>query len=180
LRALLGVVVDIILLRRGPEHVPASPLLLGVVIALYAIGAAIAATLFGPPDQRWAVELAVAVVVTLAFYQLALALAKKRERFTQSMTAVFAVRAIFTPALIPLMGAVMASMKTPEAAPSLLSLLVIAGMIWVFVIDVRIVRATFEWPTAGAIMLVIAQQIVTLAVFVMIVGVPPPAATAPA
>ena len=33
LRALFGVVVDIVLLRRGPEHLPASPALLAVTIA---------------------------------------------------------------------------------------------------------------------------------------------------
>ncbi|MBC8028459.1 MAG: hypothetical protein H7Y89_20900, partial [Steroidobacteraceae bacterium] len=61
MRALLGVIVDIILLRRGPEHVPASPALLAVIIAVYAAAAAITASLFGPPEQRWAIELVVAI-----------------------------------------------------------------------------------------------------------------------
>lgn len=170
---MLGVIVDIILLRRGPEHVPASPALLAVVIAIYAGGAAITASLFGPPEQRWAIELVVAIVVTLSFYHLALSFAKKRERFTQTLTAIFAVRAIFTPLLIPMMGALVAAMKGGEAAPSMLALLVLAGMIWVFVVDVRIVRAAFEWPTPGALVLVIVQQLVMLAVFMLLVGPPP-------
>ncbi len=174
LRALLGVIVDIILLRRGPEHVPASPALLAVVISIYAAGAAITASLFGPPEQRWAVELVVAVAVTLVFYHLALSIAKKRERFTQTMTAIFAVRAIFTPLLIPMMGALVSAMKGGEAAPSMLALLVLAGMIWIFVIDVRIVRAAFEWPTPGALVLVVAQQLVMLTVFILLVGPPQP------
>jgi hypothetical protein len=175
LRALLGVIVDIILLRRGPEHVPASPALLAVVIAIYAAGASLTASLFGPPEQRWAIELIVAIVVPLAFYNLALNIARKRERFAQTMTATFAVRAIFTPVLIPMSGALMSSVQGGQPAPSLLALLWLAGMIWVFVVDVRIVRSAFEWPTPGALLLVIAQQLAMLAIFLLLVGAPPPA-----
>jgi hypothetical protein len=174
LRALLGVIVDIILLRRGPEHVPASPALLAVVIAIYSAGAAITTVLFGPADHHWAIELVIAIVVTLSFYHLALNVAKKRERFTQSMTAVFAVRAIFTPVLIPLMGALLATVKSGQPAPSTLALLIFAGMLWVFIIDVRIMRSTFEWPMVGALLLVIAQQVVLLAVLMLVIGPPPP------
>lgn len=170
LRALLGVIVDIILLRRGPEHVPASPALLAVVIAIYAAGAAITGAVFSPAGQPWAVELVVAIVATLAFYQIALNVAKKRERFTQTMTAMFAVRAIFTPFLVPMMGSVMSSLQAKQPASSLLALLVLAGMIWVFVVDVRIMRSAFEWPTPAALLLVVGQQIVMLILFVLLLG----------
>jgi hypothetical protein len=179
LRALLGVIVDIILLRQGPEHVPASPTLLAVVIAIYTAGAAITASLFGPPEQRWAIELVVAIVVPLVFYYLALSFAKKRERFAQTMTATFAVRAVFTPVLIPMSGALMSSVKSGQPASSLLALLWLAGMIWVFVVDVRIMRSAFEWPTPGALLLVVAQQIAMVAIFLLLVG-GLPAAPAPA
>jgi surface polysaccharide O-acyltransferase-like enzyme len=177
LRALLGVIVDIILLRRGPEHVPASPALLAVVIAVYAVGAAITGALFSPADQPWALELVVAIVVTLAFYQIALNVAKKRERFTQTMTAMFAVRAIFTPLLVPMMGSLMSSIQAKEPASSMLALLFFAGVLWVFVVDVRIMRSAFEWPTPAALLLVIAQQIVLLIIAVLLLGgqQPPPA-----
>jgi hypothetical protein len=174
LRALLGVIVDIILLRRGPEHVPASPALLAVVISVYAAGAAITGALFSPANQPWALELVVAIVATLAFFHVALNVAKKRERFVQTMTAMFAVRAIFTPMLVPMMGSLMSSIQAKQPASSLLALLVLAGMIWVFVIDVRITRSAFEWPTPGALLLVVAQQIVMLAIFVLLLGGPQP------
>jgi surface polysaccharide O-acyltransferase-like enzyme len=177
LRALLGVIVDIILLRRGPEHVPASPVLLAIVIAVYVAGAAITGALFSPADQPWALELVVAIVATLAFYQIALNVAKKRERFTQTMTAMFAVRAIFTPMLVPMMGSILSSIQAKQPASSLLALLVLAGMIWVFVVDVRIVRSAFEWPTPAALLLVVGREIALLVIFVLVLGgsQPPPA-----
>jgi hypothetical protein len=174
LRALLGVIVDIILLRRGPEHVPASPALLAVVISVYVAGAAITGALFSPPEQPWALELVVAIVVaivvTLAFYQVALNVAKKRERFVQTMTAMFAVRAIFTPLLVPMMGTLMSSIQAKQPPSSMLALLVHAGMIWVFIVDVRIMRSAFELPTPAALLLVVGQQIVLLLIFVLLLG----------
>jgi hypothetical protein len=175
LRALLGVIVDIILLRRGPEDVPASPALLAVVISIYFAGAAITGALFSPPDQPWASQLVVAIFVTLAFYQVALSVAKKRERFVQTMTAMFAVRAIFTPILAPLVGSFMASLQAKQPVSSMLLLLILAGTVWGFVVDVRIMRSAFEWPTPAAVLLVIGQQI-SLAVFVLLLaGAHPPA-----
>jgi hypothetical protein len=177
LRALLGVIVDIILFRRGPEHVPASPTLLAVVIAVYAAGAAIIGSLFSPPDQPWAVQLVVAIVVMLAFYQVALTVAKKRERFVQTMTAMFAVRALYTPLLGPLVGSFMASIQAKQPPSSMLLLLILAGTIWGLVIDVRIMRSAFEWPTPAAALLVIGQQVVLVAVAVLILGGPQPTPT---
>jgi hypothetical protein len=174
LRALLGVIVDIILLRRGPEHVPASPALLAVVIAVYAAGAAITGAVFSPPDQPWAFQVVVAIVVLLAFYQVALTVAKKRERFVQTMTAMFAVRALYTPILGPLGGSFMASIQAKQPVSSMLLLLILAGTVWAFVIDVRIMRSAFEWPTPAAVLLVIGQQIVLVAVAVLILGGPQP------
>ena len=49
LRALFGVFVDIMLLRRGPEHLPASPVLLGIVVAVDVILYSIADRLFVRP-----------------------------------------------------------------------------------------------------------------------------------
>ena len=171
LRALLGVIVDIILLRRGPEHVPASPALLVAVTGVYAIGSALAANTFGPPESRWALELGIAIGATLLWYGVALRTAGKPERFTQTMTALFAVRAIFSPLLIPMVSTIMAQAKAePPAPPSALGIVVLAVMVWVFVINVRIVRSALEWPTAGAVLLVIAQELATFALFVMLFG----------
>jgi hypothetical protein len=86
------------------------------------------------------------------------------------MTAMFAIRAIFTPLLVPMMGSLMSSIQAKQPASSMLALLVFAGMIWVFVVDVRIMRSAFEWPTPAALLLVVGQQIVMLAIFVLLLG----------
>jgi hypothetical protein len=166
LRALFGVIIDIVRLRSGPENLPSSNLLLGCVVALSAVGTALAASQVATEQQaRWPLELVVGVVTTLVFYQVALALVRKRERFVQSMTALFAVRALFTPALIPIMSAIKTSIDATKSAPAALSLIALALFIWLLIVEVRIMRSTFGWPTAGAVALVLTQEFAGVIVF---------------
>jgi hypothetical protein len=182
LRALLGMVADIIRLKGGPENLPASAALLACVVAVFAGGTAIAAASVATADQQaWPIEVLVGIVVTLGWFHVALGLAKKRERFIQTMTALFAVRAIFTPALIPMLAgfrpyfaaaadAANTGAATPHPAvmpdpPGALAALVLFLMIWLLVIEVRIIRAAFEWPTAGALFLVLTQEFAVAVVY---------------
>jgi hypothetical protein len=75
------------------------------------------------------------------------------------------------------MGSILSSIQAKQPASSLLALLVLAGMIWVFVVDVRIVRSAFEWPTPAALLLVVGREIALLVIFVLVLGgsQPPPA-----
>jgi hypothetical protein len=177
LRALLGMVVDIIRLRGGPENLPTSAALLACVVVVFGVGTAIAAASVATADQQgWPIEVLVGIVVTLGWFHVALGLAKKRERFIQTMTALFAVRAIFTPLAIPMVATfrpyltaasdtVAANPATTPAAPGPLVIVVIALMIWLLVIEVRIIRAAFEWPIAGALFLVLMQEFAVALVY---------------
>ena len=117
LRALFGVVIDIILLRRGPESIPVSQVLLAFVVALNVGGSLLLGRIdAGSLGQALAQSLA-GCAVLLAWFHAALTLARKRERFLQTMTALFAVNALFLPAVVPLftalvpyMGAILVSL----------------------------------------------------------------------
>jgi hypothetical protein len=65
LRALFGVIADIVLLRRGPENLPASLPLLVFTVALYAVVASFVASAFAPPEENWPVSIGTVIVVTL-------------------------------------------------------------------------------------------------------------------
>jgi hypothetical protein len=178
LRALFGVVVDIVLLRRGPEHLPASPALLATIVAAYAVAASLVASALATSEQSWPLELGIVVGGTLLWYQVALRMAGKRERFLQTMTAMFAVRLLFAPLVMPLMSAWMVQVKAFEAtkAPpsTVLGLLALFLMLWLFLINVRIVRGAFEWPTFPAVILVLAQEFAMLLVLAALIGMPAP------
>ncbi len=175
LRALFGVVIDIVLLRRGPEQLPASPALLAITMAAFAVVAATVSSQVATSDPNWPIELAVALVMIPLWYRVALQLAKKPERFLQTVTAMFAVLLLFAPLAVPAIGILMEQQKayeTTKVPPSgLLTLVVLTLVVWRFVIYVRITRAAFEWPVIPAVILVLAQEFAMLLVLLALSGV---------
>ena len=182
LRALLGMVVDIIRLKGGPENLPTSMALLACVVGVFAAGAAIAMTAVATAEQQaWPIQVLVDIVVTLGWFHVALGLAKKRERFIQTMTALFAVRAIFTPLVIPMVAtfrpflaatadatAANAAAANTAAGPAPngpLAALVLFLTLWLLIIEVRIIRAAFEWSIGGALFLVLMQEFAVALVY---------------
>jgi len=160
LRALLGVIIDIILLRRGPESVPASQVLLAFVMALNIGGALLLGRVDADSLGQALAQSVVGCAVLLAWFHAALIIARKRERYLQTMTALFAVNALFLPAVIPMYTALMPYLEKADPAnppPAALLLLALALSIWVLVIQVRIVRAAFECPWLGAFLLMIGE-----------------------
>ena len=172
LRALFSVLVDIILLRRGPEQLPASPVLLYIVIGVYLAISAMVVASQSVQDRNWPAELLIGTISMLVWFRVALQLANKRERFQQTMTAMFGVSTIFAPLLVPMLNSVVAQMQAKEQPSQFLSMLSLFLMVWLVVIFVRIVRAAFEWPWPAALLLVIGQEIFSVLVFVLIFGGP--------
>lgn len=172
LRVLFGVIIDIVLFRRAPDSVPASPLLLTVAVVAYGVVTALVASAVASAHAGWPLELLVGTVVTLAWYHLALTRAQKRERFAQTMTAMFAVRMLFTPALLPLTSALLAQGKGGSPPSALLGLVAIVLVVWLIAVHVHIVRAALEWRTPVALVLVIGQEVAAMIVFAMMIGVP--------
>jgi hypothetical protein len=179
LRALFGVVVDIVLLRRGPEHLPASPGLLGIVISIYLATSAalLAMTPNHPPN--WPLQLPAIIVFAMLWFQAALAVAKKPERFVQTTTAYFAATCLFLPVTLPLESALRPFMASKEAMSDAPALLVFPGLaigIWLIIVQARIVRSAFEWRTFQSILFILALDFVGAVLLGMLFGISRPAA----
>lgn len=182
LRALFGVVVDIVLLRRGPEHLPASPALLGTVIAIYLALYAVLNALLPNPLTNWPVYLLASTGFTVLWFRASLALAKKLERFTQTTTAYFAATTLFLPVLAPIEAVLrpfMVSQEAMRAAPVMLVFPGAALGIWGLIVQARIVRDAFEWQTFRGLVFILALNFLNALVLGMMFGVPQlePAAT---
>ena len=175
LRAVLARVVDIVLLRAGPETLPASKGLLAVVVAVnVAVSAAVTAFMPTAP-QSWPLQLLVGTIVTVLWFQLAFMLANKPERFLQTATAIFATTTLFLPALIPLVTALLPYLDKPDPAvdpPAALSILCALLAIWLLIVQVRIVRAAFEWPNFVAIIFIFGLNFASALVYGVLFGVP--------
>jgi hypothetical protein len=164
LRALFGQLVDIVLLRRGPEHLPASRALLTtvVVVNLVLYGVAyhnLIAPLMPEASSDWPLQMIAGSLITLAWFRVSFQLAHKTERFVQTMIAVFATNILLIPAM-PLFAALLPYMQKPngEPAPATLVLLTLLIAGWVLAVLVHIVRSAFEWSWAGSIVFVFASS----------------------
>jgi hypothetical protein len=173
LRALFGVVLDIILLRRGPEQLPASATLLAASVLLYVVGFSFFVIVLPLTLPAALMQSAVGAAVMLLWFRLALTIAGKPERFLQTLTAIFAVNVVFLPILVPLVGAVLpyvekADPKVPVPA-ALLIVTMIVG-IWGLIVEVRIVRMAFDCPWVGGLLLVLGEMFASLFVSALLFG----------
>jgi len=168
LRALFGVVVDIVLLRRGPENLPASPQLLAACVVLNVLLYGLAYYALVVPrlpgeSSAWPLQILVGAIVSLAWFRVAFIVARKPERFVQTMIAVFAVNTLFIPAAVPLVAALIPYLEKPGTpAPALLAFAMAIVGIWLLVVTVRIVRAAFEWSWPGSVVFVLGGNFATV------------------
>ncbi len=173
LRALFSGVVDIILLRGGPEKLPASQTLLAIVVGLSILGTLIMATVVALPTSNALLETIVGSAVMLLWFRAALAIANKLERYLQTMTAIFGVNAVFAPVIVPLQAALLTYVEKQDPAtpvPTALFLITIFVWAWAFAVQLRIVKSAFECPWFGAVLLLVGESLVAILFGVLLFG----------
>ncbi len=90
----LRIFVDIVLWRRGPQDLPASSLLLGISVAAYVAVSAVQLALLGETAATWLFFIVVDPLLLGAWVWLVLQLYGHRERFVQTVSAVFGTGAV--------------------------------------------------------------------------------------
>jgi hypothetical protein len=167
MRELIQLFTQIALLRRGPQDVPASMLLLAMTILGY-FGINFLVSSLMPPVRGWPAHLAVDVVFTLVWYVVLLRLAGRSERTLQTTTAVFGFQAVLSPLLVISDGLMLrfAQDATWQLPVALIWLMLV---IWVIAANSHVVKAALEWSSAASVFLVILQiiagQLVLFALF---------------
>ena len=169
---LIRLYTQIALLRRGPQDVPASALLLVLTVLGYLIVNVVVSTVL-PPVKAWPGPLLLDTLFTLLWYVVLLKLAARPERTVQTATAVFGLQAVMAPLLVSsewLMSRIQqgSGWQLPVATAGLLLL------VWLIAANAHVVKAALEWSGTTSVILVILQvfsgQLLLLAVF------PPPTA----
>ena len=167
MKELIQLFTQIALLRRGPQDVPASMLLLGMTIVGY-FGINFLVSILMPPVKGWPSHLAVDVVFTLLWYVVLLRLTGRSERTLQTTTAVFGFQAVLSPLLVISDGLMLrfAQDATWQLPVALIWLMLV---IWVIAANSHVVKAALEWSSAASVFLVILQiiagQLVLFALF---------------
>jgi hypothetical protein len=157
MKELIQLFTQIALLRRGPQDVPASMLLLVIVVIGYsAINLLTMAAL--PEMGGWLPHrLAVDVIFTLLWYVSLLNLVGRPERILQTTTAVFGFQCITEPPLALSNWLVQRFENTSWQLP--VSLLFLVLVVWVIAAYSHVVQAALEWSGLASVAVVILYMI---------------------
>jgi hypothetical protein len=166
MREIIRLYVQIALLRRGPQDLPTSRLLLILTVCGYvAVNALVSSVLprlpapassDAAPSVGWPPQLAVDVLFQLAWYAALLQLTGRSERFLQTTTAVFGFQAVLSPLLLASEWLMQrfgkdATWQLPIAVAGL------ALVIWLIAANGQVVKAALDWSSATSVALVILQ-----------------------
>jgi len=167
MKEIIGLFTQIALLRRGPQDLPSSRLLLLLTIAGYLCVNLCAAAAEG--EVRWVAPLLIDTVFTLLWYVALMRIVKRPERTLQTATAVFGFQAVLAPLTNAFEWAMRrfgedATWKLPVFCAWLLM------VAWLIAANSHIVKAALEWSNTASVVLVILQMLagglLLLAVFV--------------
>ena len=148
---------QIALLRRGPQDLPASRLLLVLTVAGYFAVSFVVSSLL-PPEERWREDLLVGTLFTLLWYALLLRLVGRPERTLQTTTAVFGFQAVLAPLVVSCGWLVRRfSEDSPWQLPANCALLLLFA--WVIAANSQIVKAALEWSATSSVALVILETL---------------------
>jgi hypothetical protein len=134
---------DIALWRKSPAHLPASVFLLSLVCASVAVLEALGALLPPNPSDRIVLRVALSTALPLSFAWAVLAVARKRQRFLQTGSALLGMALIAQLALYPL-GSLLNAVGTDRPLSIPLGVLLFAGLIWYLLACANIWRAALD------------------------------------
>jgi len=158
MQELIRLFIDIALLRRGPQDVPASPLLLALTVAGYFAINFLVSLVMPPFKGPWVAHLCVDVVFMFVWYVLLLRAVRRPERFLQTTTAVYGFQAVLAPLLVA--SVALTRRFAPDSAwQFLVTLASLAILIWIIAANSHIVKAALDWTMPPSVALVILQTL---------------------
>ena len=166
MKELVRLYTQIALLRRGPQDLPASALLLTLTIIAY-LGINLLMNGLAPPPasatkateaqaHSFPAQLLLDTAFTLAWYVGLLRLARRPERTLQTSTAVFGFQIVLTPLLFAASWLWLRfSPDQSWAVPA--ELFEIIVVVWIIAANSFIVKSALEWSGGASVALVILQ-----------------------
>ena len=169
--ALLQTLFDIMRLRKGPDAIPHSQVILVVVVAMW-VAADLVSVVASPQiamDRRvvgWLVAL-----VALVIYVLIVSFYRRGERLLQMLSSIIGCSAIYT---LILTVVIATSAQLPDQSPLQFGFVmaVFAVMLWSVVVEGHILSTTIGQPRIVGVM--IALSVFLLQIYLLEIAFPPP------
>jgi len=157
--ALFRVLFEIASLRSGPQVLPASTLLFGLVAGGYLLAKLVVLTLASPDVPRPLLVAGFDLALDAAVLWAILRLADRQARFVQSLTALYGVGILLNAALLP--GALLARHGGgPLVTLGLLLALVVFA--WSIVVIGHVLRHALELGAAPALALAVGWTLLSV------------------
>lgn len=157
MKELLRLFGEIALSRRGPQDLPASPLLLAVAVLSYAV-VSFAVNSLLPSVDAWRLQLFIEIAFTLAWYAVMLRAFGKPERFLQTATAVFGYQLVLAP---PFIAVISLSRRFGEGSTSPwqfpVAVIALGLLIWIIRAGSYVLRSALELPMVACVALIFAE-----------------------
>jgi hypothetical protein len=165
MRELVSLYTQIALLRRGPQDLPASALLLALTVFAYlAVNLLVSYAL--PPAKELPpgvkadsmAPLLIGTLFTLVWYAALLRLVRRPERTLQTTTAVFGFQTVLAPPWVVFEWLMrrFSEDQTWQVPITCAGLMLVA---WLIAAEGNIVRAALEWSGTASVALVIMQMV---------------------
>jgi hypothetical protein len=166
MKELVNLFLQIALLRRGPQDLPASALLL-VLTVLACVGVNLLVSFALPPARdpqpglkdTFIGPLLVSTLYTLAWYVVLLRVVRRPERTLQTTTAVFGLQTLLA---LPWLACEWLLRRYGEDDTWQIPITCVALMLaaWLIAANSNIVKAALEWSAMASVALVILQMVV--------------------
>ena len=161
MKALLELLRDIMLFRRGPQDVPYSTTLLaGACIAAYVIDFAATAQFYD--NAAIAAPIAVSVAAELLLVYAALQMSSRGERFAQTASALMGTRIAFTLMTFPMLLG-LGPARDPQALTAMQALLVwllLPFAFWKLAVTARVLRSALETSMRVGLLLALVFTVI--------------------
>lgn len=161
--AILHFFLDLCLLRRAPQDLPAAPLLLTLAALAGMIGSLLLALSAGQRPLVGLLQGGMDIVLLLALLSAVLRMADKPARLLQTATALIGVDTLIgLIALLPLTLAMGAGDQSARLA--LAGLLFLALVVWGVVASAHILRHALEIPLIQGVFIALAYDVLSFLV----------------
>ena len=167
LAALARLYFAIAIWRRGPQDLPAVGILLPLTIAAYVLLSAAVGALLPGMRPGWFWQVVLDTLFFLLWYWLLLVIARRRERYLQTATALFGLQTVLA---APTMALVWLCRAHDDSVRLLLYIASLAVAIWTLLAIGHILRSALERALGFCMILALLQVLVEELVFLSVFG----------
>lgn len=165
MRTLFDLILDICLLRKGPQDLPASQVLLGLCLAAYGLSSLLGLLVSMQPSTAVFQTLADIVLLTGFAYGI-LALMNYQARFVQTLTALAGTYTLLNLIALPLIFWLERA-TTGAAAPMLPSLLLLVLMGWSIAVMAHVLQHALSTSRGMGVLYALGYLVISLVFLVL-------------